>query len=503
MDLLLLIIFLILFYYSVKYYKSDNQNSLSLSGPTPIPILGNIHQVGKDAHLTIPIISKKYHGIFRMWLGGTYYVVVSDYKLIREMYIEKFENFKDRIETFKTMTGDDTGGIIGCNGDSWDCNKELIMKSYKKLLNKDINYFILLKSKELLNFFEKNGIKNEDGNDDDVDDGNKSIIINNTRFYFQSLTLSVMFKMIFNENKSFQLYSNSTEFKLIFKTIYNLLNSLNVYNVIYDFLGIFQPILLKFTKILDKNSFLSKIATEKFNSRIKEIDFTRDNFKANDLLDSLIMTINEDENGLNERQIENIKSICIDFLMAGTDTTGSTIEWIVLKLINNPEYQELIFQELKKLNKSEINANDKINTPFLNSFIKETNRLYPIAPLSLPRKSINEMIIGDNKYYIPANTNILMDVKGFSLDENNYKDPNEFKPDRFLNSKVSDTLNFGIGPRNCIGQTIAMNQIHIFLSNLILNYRMYSINCLPLPENQILSVSVRPTEYSLKLIKRV
>ncbi|KAN0000342.1 hypothetical protein ACTFIZ_000786 [Dictyostelium cf. discoideum] len=498
MDSLLLIVFLILLYYSVKFYKADNKNSLSLSGPSPLPIIGNIHQVGKDAHLTIPNISKKYHGIFRMWLGGTYYVVVSDYKLIREMYIEKFENFKNRIETFKTMTGDDISGIIGCNGDSWDNNKELIMKSYKKILNKDMNDFILTKSKELLNFFENNGIKNEDN------DGNQSIIINNSRFYFQSFTLSIMFKMVFNENKQFQLYSNSNEFNLIFKTISNLLNSLNLYNVIYDFIGIFKPILLKFTKILDKNSFLSKITNEKFNSRIKEFDFPMgDNFKPNDLLDSLIYTINEDGNGLNEKQFENIKSICIDFLMAGTDTTGSTIEWIILKLVNNPEYQELIFQELKKLNKSEITANDKINTPFLNSFIKETNRLYPIAPLSLPRKSINEMIIGDNKYYIPANTNILMDVKGFSLDENNYKDPNEFKPDRFLNSKVSDIINFGIGPRNCIGQTIAMNQIHVFLSNLILNYQMCSIDCLPLPENQILSVTVRPTEYSLKLIKRV
>ncbi|KAN0015207.1 hypothetical protein ACTFIU_001533 [Dictyostelium citrinum] len=494
MAISLLIIFLILIYYSFKYYYADNKNSLCLSGPTPIPILGNIHQIGKDAHLSIPVLSKKYNGIFRMWLGGTYYVVVSDYKLIREMFVEQFENFKDRIPTFKTIHGEDRTGILNCGGDFWDSNKEIIMKSYKKITNKDMNDFILSKSKELLTFFEDIGLKTEDG----------SLVINNTGFYLHCLTLTVMFKMVFNENKSFELFSNSKELKLILTTITNLLDSLNLYNAIYDFFGIFQPIILKYGKILDKNSFLTKMATNIFKNRLKEIDFKRDNFKPNGLLDSLIYTINEDGEGLNdEKQIENIVNICIQFLMAGTDTTGSTIQWIILKLVNNPEYQELIYQELKKLDKSEITANDKLNTPFLNSFIKETNRLYPIAPFSLPRKSTNEMIIGDNKYYIPANTNILMDVKGFSLDENNYKDANEFKPDRFLNSKVSDSINFGIGPRNCIGQTIAMSQIHLFLSNLILNYQVCSVDCLPLPETQILSVSVRPIEYSLKLNKRV
>ncbi|KAN0048025.1 hypothetical protein ACTA71_002416 [Dictyostelium dimigraforme] len=489
-----LLIIILLIYYFIKYFKADNRNLLSLPGPLPLPIIGNLYQIGKDAHLTISEFSKKYNGIFRIWLGGTYYVVVSDYKLIREIVIENFGNFRDRISIFETIHGENESGILGCNGNSWDNNKEIIMKSYKKISNKDMNDFILSKSKELIHFFENNGIKSND-------DG--SIIIEKSRFYFHSLTLTIMFKMIFNDNKSFKLYSTTNEFNIIFETISSLLNSLNINNVIYDMIGILQPVILKYKKIIQKNSCLSKLVIEKFNYRIKENNFQKENFKPKDLLDSLIYVVNQEEGGLNEKQIDNIINICIDFLMAGTDTTGSAIEWVILKLVNNPEYQELIFQELKTINKSEITSNDKLMTPLLNSFIKETNRLYPIAPIALPRKSTNEIIIGDNRYYIPANTNILMDVRGFSLDENNFNNANEFIPDRFINSKVTDSLNFGVGPRNCIGQTIAMSQMYIFISNLLLNYQLCSVDCLPLPETQILKVSLKTTEFPLKLIKRV
>ena len=63
--------------------------------------------------------------------------------------------------------------------------------------------------------------------------------------------------------------------------------------------------------------------------------------------------------------------------------------------------------------------------------------------------------------------------------EKYYKDPFEFQPERFLDANgqllekkyLKDFFAFSIGPRECIGQTFAKNEMFLFIANLLYKFK--------------------------------
>lgn len=76
------------------------------------------------------------------------------------------------------------------------------------------------------------------------------------------------------------------------------------------------------------------------------------------------------------------------------------MQWILLLLCNHPERQEELFEHLKKLLPKELLGNS-----FLKCIIKETLRLYPIAPF-ISRYLPEDSVIGN--YFVPKGVNELV-----------------------------------------------------------------------------------------------
>jgi len=108
--------------------------------------------------------------------------------------------------------------------------------------------------------------------------------------------------------------------------------------------------------------------------------------------------------------------------------------------------------------------------PFTQAVINETLRLAVIFPVGVPHKSTQEVRIGD--YTIPANTVIIANTWALHFDQNVWRDPTNFRPDRFLNEddgsfvKHEGFLAFSVGKRKCIGETMAMDQLFMFVTNI-------------------------------------
>ena len=68
-------------------------------------------------------------------------------------------------------------------------------------------------------------------------------------------------------------------------------------------------------------------------------------FEGLDIVDDYLNT----HNNLNEEKIENLVDICYDLLFAGTDTTSSTIGFILVHLINNKQYQNEMYEEIDRV----------------------------------------------------------------------------------------------------------------------------------------------------------
>ena len=84
--------------------------------------------------------------------------------------------------------------------------------------------------------------------------------------------------------------------------------------------------------------------------------------------------------------------------------------------------------------KKDIAKDDLDKMHYLNAVIKETLRLHPIFPLLVPRESRREAKI--QGYDIAAGTHVFINVWAIGRDPGLWDNPEEFHPERFLNSSI-------------------------------------------------------------------
>lgn len=88
------------------------------------------------------------------------------------------------------------------------------------------------------------------------------------------------------------------------------------------------------------------------------------------------------------------------FILLGTDTSSTILEWSLLYLTENPDVQQKVFEEIK----SQIgtlrppNLHDKQNTPYAMAVLEEVMRLCPLAFLTVPKMALEDVSIKGRFY---------------------------------------------------------------------------------------------------------
>jgi len=165
-----------------------------------------------------------------------------------------------------------------------------------------------------------------------------------------------------------------------------------------------------------------------------------------------------------------------DLFFAGIDTTSNTIEWIMAELLRNPSKLDKARKELcQVMGKDEAIEESHISKlPYLQAVVKETLRLHPPAPLSIPRicdENVN--ILGFN---VPKNAQILVNLWGMGRDPTIWENSNMFKPERFLECDINykgnnfELIPFGAGKRICPGLPLAHRSVHLIVASLLCNF---------------------------------
>ncbi|XP_077223106.1 cytochrome P450 superfamily protein [Tasmannia lanceolata] len=195
----------------------------------------------------------------------------------------------------------------------------------------------------------------------------------------------------------------------------------------------------------------------------------------NDLL-SLLMGLKEDEEGgkLTDTQI---KALLLNLFAAGTDTSSSTVEWALSELIRHPDILLEAQQEMDSVVGRDrlVSETDLAQLPLLQAIIKETFRLHPSTPLSLPRIAAESCEV--NGYFIPKNSTLLVNVWAIGRDPTVWPDPLEFQPSRFLaGSKQAhldirgndfEVIPFGAGRRICAGLSLGLRMVQFMTATLV------------------------------------
>ncbi len=138
------------------------------------------------------------------------------------------------------------------------------------------------------------------------------------------------------------------------------------------------------------------------------------------------------------------------------------------------DVHEKIQQELDEhlsKNEQEYQYEDLVNLPYLNCFIKESLRYYPIVYAVPSRMNVqDENILG---HHVPKGTTIIINTIGLHFSPDLWDEPNEFRPERFLEEKTIKTaswLPFGMGSHLCLGKNFSLFEQAVFLAMLLKDY---------------------------------
>ncbi|GFQ04619.1 cytochrome p450 71a4 [Phtheirospermum japonicum] len=165
-----------------------------------------------------------------------------------------------------------------------------------------------------------------------------------------------------------------------------------------------------------------------------------------------------------------------DMFAAGTDTIHTALEWTIAELIKNPRTMKILQSEVRQVAgiKKEIDEDDLEKMTYLQAVIKESVRLHPPVPLLVPRESTQDTkVMG---YDIKAGTQVLINAWAIARDPTLWENPEEFRPERFLNSSIDfrglhfELIPFGAGRRGCPGISFALAVNELALAKLALNF---------------------------------
>ena len=182
----------------------------------------------------------------------------------------------------------------------------------------------------------------------------------------------------------------------------------------------------------------------------------------------------------------NLQSTMLNLFIAGSETVANTIVFAVLYMVNYPDMQGKLYQEIKDvvgIDRSP-DVSDKTKLKFFSAFIMETQRFGGVIPLGLDRLATSDIQLGG--YTITKGTTVMVNLDSALRDVSAWGDPDVFRPDRFLDDKGSvvvkkDFLPFGIGKRNCLGEGLATMELFIFISALVQKFEFLPENVAELP----------------------
>ncbi|XP_037482742.1 indole-2-monooxygenase-like isoform X2 [Triticum dicoccoides] len=198
--------------------------------------------------------------------------------------------------------------------------------------------------------------------------------------------------------------------------------------------------------------------------------------KGGDFLDILLSA--QEEYGLTR---DHIKALLTDVFFGLTNTSSNTLEFTLAELMRRPCLMRKLQDEVRSivpLGQETVSETDIDKMTYLRAVIKESLRLYPVAPFLPPHLAMGDCnVVG---YMVPAGTHILVNVWAIGRDSNSWEDAEEYMPERFIdegsavhvNFKGNDFqfLPFGAGRRMCPGINLGITNIELMLANLMYHF---------------------------------
>ncbi|XP_074562679.1 cytochrome P450 734A6-like isoform X2 [Curcuma longa] len=405
---------------------------------------------------------KRYGSPFLLWFGPTPRLAIADPNLIREILLSRSDVF-ERYESHSEVRRLEGEGLVSLRGEKWAHHRRVLTPSFHI---ENLKLLIPFVGKTALSMVEKLPTSGEEV-EIDVSE------------WFQTVTEDAItqaaFGRSFDDGKAvFKLQTQQMAFAAeAFR---------NVFIPGYRFLP---------TK---KNTNSWKLEKEMKRSLVelivqrrkrKEEDWEQPQGNAKDLLGLMINASEPKQStaagcprtgsppAASWMTVGDIVEECKTFFFAGKQTTSNLLTWTTVLLAMHPEWQERARAEVLRVCGSR-DVPSREHLPKLKTLlmiIHETLRLYPPAVATI-RQAKADVELGG--YRIPQGTELLIPILGLHHDAELWgPDVAQFNPERFANGAARAArhptafIPFGLGPRMCIGQNLALLEAKITVAVLL------------------------------------
>ncbi|GAB2524303.1 cytochrome P450 [Nocardia heshunensis] len=198
-----------------------------------------------------------------------------------------------------------------------------------------------------------------------------------------------------------------------------------------------------------------------------EVARRRANGGGDDLLALLLDTRYEDGSVITAVDLrEQLRTL----LVAGHETTATTLVWALYRLHREPAALERLLDELSSAG-SDPEPDVLMQLPYLDAVCQETLRLHPPVPIVLRRLTGDFTLRG---MPLAAGDTMGISVQLLHTDPAVWPQPRLFRPDRFLERRYSpfEFAPFGGGHRRCVGATLADYELRIVLATVLTGVRL-------------------------------
>ena len=198
-----------------------------------------------------------------------------------------------------------------------------------------------------------------------------------------------------------------------------------------------------------------------------------------------------------------------DMFAAGYDTTSATLRWAISFLVNYPQYQTDIQQQIDNvIGRDRLpGLDDRPSLPLVDAAIMESLRIGNVSDMAIPHYTLKDTTLCG--YRVPKDTVVIVDLESVHLDPKCWHEPLEFDPQRHLDANGNVITNqenylvFSAGRRMCAGEMLAKAELFLFLAIMLHQYSFVPAEGEPLPDLEgVRGINHYPKPYKICAVKR-